>query len=72
MPMSTTNKRSKFYTGVSLDRDVARYLDLLAERTRWNRSLVLNAVVREHARLVGERGGGKDLSDRVAEQVISL
>lgn len=74
MSKTTINKHNKFYTGVSLDRDVAEYLDLLAEQTRWNRSLVLNAVVREHARLISERQGvgQKDLFGRVAEEVISL
>ncbi len=55
MSKATTKKRTKFYTGVSLDRDVAEYLEALVEHTRWNRSLVLNAVVREHARMMKER-----------------
>ena len=74
MPKAPSKKQSKFYTGVSLDRDVAEYLDVLVEQTRWNRSLVLNAVVREHARLLQERAaeGRLDLAGRVAEKVITL
>jgi hypothetical protein len=43
-------KRKKFYTGVSLDREVVGYLDELAREMGMPRSLALNFLLREHAR----------------------
>jgi hypothetical protein len=47
-------KPKKFYTGVSLDREVVGYVDRLAREMGWTRSLTLNFVLREHARWHGQ------------------
>jgi hypothetical protein len=52
--------KGKLYTGIALDRDVAEYLDLLRTQTHLSRSRLLNALVREHLRLVQQKRGGED------------
>jgi hypothetical protein len=52
----------KFYTGVSLDSEVAAYLDRIAREMGWTRSLVLNFILREHARWHGQFGFSESLS----------
>ena len=71
MRKPTTKKRPKVYTGVSLDSDVADYLEVLVEHTRLNRSLVLNAVVREHAKFLRDKTG-HELMAPLATEVIRL
>ena len=47
--------RQKFTTGVSLEPDVVEYLNWLECQTDLNRSWLLNAIVREYVRALGER-----------------
>ena len=47
-----SNKKSRFYTGVSLEPEVSAYLDDLAQRMRMSRSWVLNTIVHEYARYI--------------------
>jgi predicted transcriptional regulator len=67
--MSQPNKRSNYYTGVSLEPEVSDYLDDLANRMRMNRSWVLNTIVHEYARFI-ERKNLLPLQSR--EAVIRL
>ena len=53
--MSQTRKKSRFYTGVSLEPEVSLYLDDLADRMRMNRSWVLNTIVHEYAKFIEQR-----------------
>jgi predicted transcriptional regulator len=53
MLLSATKTR-KYYTGVSLDREVTAYLDEIAERMGWSRSITLNYIVREYASRKGD------------------
>lgn len=48
----TDAKPTKLYTGVTLDPDVAEILSDMTGRTRFNRSRLINAIVREYAALV--------------------
>ena len=43
------SKTGKYYTGVALDREVTAYLDDIAKRMGWSRSVALNYIVREYA-----------------------
>ena len=54
--MSTNTNRKRFTTGVSLEPEVVRYLDALAVQSGFNRSWVLNTIVREYLRFAQERG----------------
>ncbi len=56
MPTSPSSQRRKFSTGVSLEPDVVDYLERLTAQANLNRSWVLNAIVREYARLAQSRG----------------
>jgi hypothetical protein len=51
---SQTRQSKKFYTGVSLDREVVGCVDRLAREMGWTRSLTLNFVLRDHARRHGQ------------------
>lgn len=62
--MSTT-KKSRFYTGVSLEPEVSGYLDDLARRMGLSRSWVLNTIVQEYASLM-EHKNLKPLTSREA------
>ena len=53
--MSQPRKKSRFYTGVSLEPEVSLYLDDLADRMRMNRSWVLNTIVHEYAKFIEQR-----------------
>lgn len=44
---------SKFYTGVTLDRDVVAYLGALQKKLGRDRSYLINALVKEHRRSNG-------------------
>jgi hypothetical protein len=61
-------KLEKFYTGVAFDREVAVYIDEIAERMGWSRSLVLDLIVREHARNSGEHIAVPALKSLLAEK----
>jgi hypothetical protein len=45
-------KSNHFYTGVSLEPAVVQYLDDLSKRMGLSRSLVLNTIVYEYAKLI--------------------
>ena len=62
-------RHQKFYTGVSLDPEVLEYLDDLVSQTRWSRSLVLNTIIREHARLMTKKGI-KGLFEKAGDAII--
>ena len=47
-----SEKKNRFYTGVSLEPEVSKYLDDLARRMRMNRSWVLNTIVHEYAQFI--------------------
>lgn len=47
------SQNKKFYTGVALDSELAAYVDRIAREMGWSRSLVLNFILREHARWHG-------------------
>jgi predicted transcriptional regulator len=47
-----TKKKTRFYTGVSLEPEVSSYLDDLARRMGMSRSWVLNTIVYEYAKLM--------------------
>lgn len=48
-PTTLTQQPRKYYTGVSLEREVTAYLDDLSQRMGMNRSWVLNTIVHEYA-----------------------
>ena len=52
---NSSSSRKNFITGVSLEPEVVRSLDQLAVQTGLSRSWVLNTIVREYLRLMGER-----------------
>jgi hypothetical protein len=52
MSLKKINKK-KFYTGVAFAPEVAKYVDQIAERMGWNRSVVIDFIIREHARQSG-------------------
>jgi hypothetical protein len=47
-----SDKSNRYYTGVSLEPEVADYLNDLAQRMGMNRSWVLNTIVYEYAKLI--------------------
>jgi hypothetical protein len=49
--------RKKFNTGITLAPDVARYLNALVTELGWNRSMIIDFIVREHARQSGRPTG---------------
>jgi hypothetical protein len=51
----TSSPRKNHITGVSLEPEVVDRLDQLAVQTGLNRSWILNTIVREYLRLMGER-----------------
>ena len=61
----STKKKSRFYTGVSLEPEVSGYLDDLARRMGMSRSWVLNTIVYEYATLM-EHKNLKPLESREA------
>jgi hypothetical protein len=56
MSTSSSSQRRKFSTGVSLEPDVVDYLERLTIQANLNRSWILNAIVREYARLAQSHG----------------
>jgi hypothetical protein len=64
-----TQQRKKFYTGVSLDRDVVGYVDRLAREMGRIRTLTLNLVLGEHARRHGEDAAAGALD--IAKEAVS-
>jgi len=50
-----SDKKNRFYTGVSLEPEVSQYLNDLARRMRMNRSWVLNTIVHEYARYIEQK-----------------
>lgn len=50
-----SEKKNRFYTGVSLEPEVSKYLDDLARRMRMNRSWVLNTIVHEYAQFIEKK-----------------
>jgi hypothetical protein len=69
MPSNSSSPRKNFITGVSLEPEVVRSLDQLAVQTGLSRSWVLNTIVRDYLRLMGERDATPPLS---REAVIKL
>jgi predicted DNA-binding protein len=55
MSTSSSSPRKNYITGVSLEPEVVDRLDQLAVQTGLNRSWVLNTIVREYLRIMGER-----------------
>ncbi|HEX3357882.1 MAG TPA: CopG family transcriptional regulator [Tepidisphaeraceae bacterium] len=53
-PLSCS-RTPRYYTGVSLEPEVTRYLDDLSRRMRMNRSWVLNTIVHEYARFIEQK-----------------
>jgi predicted DNA-binding protein len=47
-----SDKSNRYYTGVSLEPEVADYLNDLSQRMGMNRSWVLNTIVYEYAKLM--------------------
>ena len=70
MPHRTT-KPTKFYTGVSLNQEVVTYLNDIAKRMGWTRSLVIDFIVREHARQNGQEITLPTLKSLIAEKEVS-
>ena len=54
-PSKPTPGRNRKLTGIALEPAVIDYLDNLAERMRMNRSIVLNNIVHEYARMIENR-----------------
>ena len=50
-----SEKKNRFYTGVSLEPQVSEYLNDLARRMGMNRSWVLNTIVQEYARYIEDK-----------------
>ena len=50
--MPSTTRKTRIYTGVSLEPEVSAYLDDLAQRMRMSRSWVLNTIVHEYAQFI--------------------
>jgi predicted transcriptional regulator len=50
-----TNLSNRFRTGISLEPEVAAYLDDLAFRMRSSRSWVLNTIVHEYAKIMEQK-----------------
>ncbi len=50
--MQRKSKSNHFSTGVSLEPAVVQYLDDLSKRMRLSRSMVLNTLVYEYAKLI--------------------
>lgn len=48
-------KKNRHYTGVSLEPEVAGYLDDLARRMQMSRSWVLNTIVHEYAKFIEQK-----------------
>ncbi len=48
------SKRGKYYTGVALDREVTAYVDDMAHRMGWSRSITLNFIVRDYVQRKGD------------------
>ena len=67
--MSIRSSRKNHITGVSLEPEVLQSLNQLAVQTGLNRSWVLNTIVRDYLRLMGERGHTPPLS---REAIIKL
>jgi metal-responsive CopG/Arc/MetJ family transcriptional regulator len=57
--------KDRFYTGVSLDQEVVRYVDELAGRMGLDRSYVINTIVYEYAKLI-EKQNLRPLADLTA------
>jgi predicted transcriptional regulator len=55
MSSSTNVKKSRYYTGVSLEPEVSAYLDDLAQRMGMSRSWVLNTIVTEYAHFIEKK-----------------
>ena len=51
--MAQTSKAKKYTTGVSLDLNVLRYLDEIANSDDRDRSYIINRIVREYAQQKG-------------------
>jgi predicted transcriptional regulator len=51
----SSKTQNRFYTGVSLEPEVSRYLDDLAGRMGMSRSWVLNTLVYEYAKFMEHR-----------------
>jgi metal-responsive CopG/Arc/MetJ family transcriptional regulator len=45
-------RNNRFYTGVSLEPEVANYLDDLCARMKMNRSWVISTIIYEYANLI--------------------
>lgn len=60
-----SEKKNRFYTGVSLEPEVSEYLNDLARRMRVSRSWVLNTIVHEYARYI-EHNNLKPLESKEA------
>jgi hypothetical protein len=54
MTLIQSKKQGKYYTGVALDREVTSYIDDMACRMGWNRSITLNFIVRDYASRKGD------------------
>ena len=50
-----SEKKNRFYTGVSLEPQVSEYLNDLARRMGMSRSWVLNTIVQEYARYIEDK-----------------
>ena len=50
-------ERKRISTGIVLEADVLQYLELLAGRLQRNRSYLVNAIVRDYARLQEDHTG---------------
>ena len=60
-----SEKKNRFYTGVSLEPEVSDYLNDLASRMGMSRSWVVNTIVHEYAKII-ESKNLKALSSREA------
>jgi len=67
--MPIIRKANRFYTGITLDTEVLKYLDDLADRMHMSRSWVLNTIVHEYAHFI-ERKNLVPLQSR--EKIIRL
>jgi hypothetical protein len=61
-----SEKNNRFYTGVSLEPQVAEYLNDLSLRMGMSRSWVLNTIVYEYARFIEK----KDITPLKSREVV--